>query len=98
MFSLKVSFGKRFLFPGTEQQKALVMGGELCMWGEYVDGANVISRTWYVTSSFLALDWTEYHDPEFAPIEWHMPLSLSNPPSRGHEFYDFEGPIECKES
>ena len=33
-------------FPGTYEQKQLVIGGIATMWGEYIDGTNLESTLW----------------------------------------------------
>lgn len=85
-------------FPATPAQKALVMGGEVCMWSEFVDSTNFISRIWPRAASVGERLWSAENvtDVTDATARLHafrcrlLTLGVNAEPPSGPSYCDIE--------
>ncbi|CAG0887488.1 unnamed protein product [Darwinula stevensoni] len=82
-------------FPGTPSQKWLVLGGEVCMWAEFVDETNLHSRLWPRASAAAERLWSakEVQDGEF--LASRMNEHRCRIRRRGYPAQPINGPDFC---
>ncbi|PNF14159.1 Beta-hexosaminidase subunit beta [Cryptotermes secundus] len=81
-------------FNGTEAQKRLVMGGEACMWSEFVDASNLSPRVWPRAAAAAERLWSTV-EVDFDEVDRRMEEHVCRLNRRGIRAQPANGPGYC---
>lgn len=82
-------------FPGTAQQKSLVLGGTTTMWGEYVDDTNLISRFWPRAAAVGERLWSDASVTDVGEAQLRIAEHRCRMVKRGFNAEELIGPGYC---
>jgi len=82
-------------FPGTPQQKSLLIGGEGCMWGEYTNEANVETNTWPRAAAVAERLWSAQSVRDVNEMSYRLSFFTCELLRRGIAAMPVNGPGYC---
>ena len=82
-------------FPGDARQKRLVVGGEACLWGEFVNSHNLVSRMWPRASAVAERLWSPREVTDIDEAKRRMEEMECRMLRRGYSVQPATGPSFC---
>ncbi|KAI1304962.1 Beta-hexosaminidase subunit alpha [Halotydeus destructor] len=83
-------------FTGTPEQRAKVLGGEACLWAEYVDSSNLISRSWPRGSAVAERLWSSEDINDWTLAVDRIEQHRCRLQARGIHAEPLNGPSSCR--
>jgi len=82
-------------FDGDERQKSLVIGGEACMWGEWVNSVNLLPRLWPRASAVAEVLWSPPQGRDYEEARGRIQEMECRMLRRGFTVEPINGPAFC---
>jgi len=83
-------------FDGGEREMSLVLGGEACMWGEWVNSVNLLPRLWPRASAVAEVLWSPSQGRDFEEARRRIQEMECRMLQRGFPVEPINGPAFCK--